>query len=112
MVLFCNQWILKGKTVSHTAMNVCLGLVPTSIELSGFIALLLLSTQSVVNGQESFTFSCRFYGIPNFQKSWKSKHSVYQTLFFLPTHKSMGARLQLGLSSNVYDYMYKCDEVV
>ena len=92
-------------------MNVCLALVPACIELSAFIAL-LLSMQSVVSGQESFTFSCRFYGILNFQKSWKSKHSVYQTLFFLPTHKSVGARLQLDLSSNVYDYMYKCDEVV
>ena len=96
-------------------------IIPVSEELIAIIAPLSSFTQSVVSGRHLFargksaclvevSVTDRFY--VNFQNSqkflgnWACANSMYQALFSLPTHKTLGTRLGIY----IYIYSTKCTE--
>ena len=83
--------------------------IPASEDMSMFVAPSSSFTWRVVSGRHllywrsrHFSWSAYFMEIPNFQKllgGTEHVQTVYQVLFFPPTHESLGTRLTWAMPS-------------
>ena len=86
-----------------------------SEELSAFIAPLSLSTQNMVSGRHLSHGSSwlQFYGNFHISRNSGDLSIVCARLPIFSTHaQEPRNKAMMDLSSNVHNYMYKCDEAV